>query len=109
MVQNGKIVSKWTKCKLTAVFFIPLSRLVRMSRSKGGAIMLVSQSPDDFSGEDDEFLDQMGIVAAFSTNARPRSAARILGKRVNLTRLDVGQCFARRRGDPSALKVIAWE
>lgn len=85
-----------------------LSRLIRMSRSKGGAIMLVSQSPDDFSGEDDDFLDQMGLVVAFSTNAKPGSAARVLGKGVNLTTLQTGQAFVRRRGDMSAKKIKAW-
>jgi ABC-type dipeptide/oligopeptide/nickel transport system ATPase component len=85
-----------------------LSRLIRMSRSKGGAIMLVSQSPDDFSGEDDDFLDQMGLVAAFSTNAKAGSAARVLGKGVNLTTLQTGQAFIRRRGDLSARKIKAW-
>ncbi|MAP18047.1 MAG: hypothetical protein CL626_03185 [Aurantimonas sp.] len=85
-----------------------LSRLIRMSRSKGGAIMLVSQSPDDFSGEDDDFLDQMGLVAAFSTNAKPGSAARVLGKGVSLTTLQTGQAYVRRRGDVAARKIRAW-
>lgn len=85
-----------------------LSRLIRMSRSKGGAIMLVSQSPDDFSGEDDDFLDQMGLVGAFSTNAKPGSAARVLGKGVNLTTLQTGQAYIRRRGDLTARKIKAW-
>ena len=85
-----------------------LSRLIRMSRSKGGAIMLVSQSPDDFSSEDDDFLDQMGLVAAFSTNAKPGSAARVLGKSVNLTTLQTGQAYVRRRGDLAARKIKAW-
>lgn len=85
-----------------------LANLIRMSRSKGGAIMLISQSPDDFSGEDDEFLSEMGLVAAFSTNAPPRNAARILGKGANLGALQVGQCFAKRRGDQTAKKIKAW-
>lgn len=85
-----------------------LANLIRMSRSKGGAIMLISQSPDDFSGEDDEFLSEMGLVAAFSTNAPPRNAARILGKGANLGALQTGQCFVKRRGDQGARKIRAW-
>lgn len=85
-----------------------LSNLIRMSRSKGGSIMLISQSPDDFSGADDEFLSEMGLVAAFSTNAPPRHAARILGKGANLGALQTGQCFAKRRGDLTAKKIKAW-
>jgi len=85
-----------------------LSNLIRMSRSKGGAIMLISQSPDDFSGEDDDFLSEMGLVAAFSTNAPPRNAARVLGKGANLTSLQTGQCYAKRRDDHTAKKIKAW-
>ncbi len=83
-----------------------LSNLIRMSRSKGGAVMLVSQSPDDFSGEDDEFLDNMGLVAAFATNAKPGAAKRILGKAAKLTSLDKGQCFVRV--DKATKKIKAW-
>ncbi len=83
-----------------------LSRLIRMSRSKGGAVMLVSQSPDDFSGEDDEFLDNMGLVAAFKTNARPNAAARVLGKEAKLTNLQSGQCFVRF--DRTTRKIKVW-
>lgn len=72
-----------------------LTNLIRMSRSKGGSVMLVSQSPDDFSGEDDEFLDNMGFVAAFTTNAKQRAAQRVLGKGISLTDLHEGECYAR--------------
>lgn len=85
-----------------------LSNMVRMSRSKGGAIMLISQSPDDFSGEDDEFLSEMGLVVAFSTNAPPRNASRILGRGASLGALQTGECFIKRRGDRTAKKVRAW-
>ena len=85
-----------------------LSNMIRMSRSKGGAIMLISQSPDDFSGEDDEFLSEMGLVVAFSTNAPPRHAARILGKGTNLGMLQTGECFIKRRGDRVAKRLKAW-
>ena len=85
-----------------------LSNLIRMSRSKGGAIMLISQSPDDFSSEDDEFLSEMGLVAAFSTNAPPRNAARVLGKGANLGTLQTGQCFSKRRGDQVTRRLKAW-
>ena len=85
-----------------------LSNMIRMSRSKGGAVMLISQSPDDFSSEDDEFLSEMGLVVAFSTNAPPRNAARILGRGANLGALLTGQCYLKRRGDRVAKKIQAW-
>ncbi len=70
--------------------------------------MLISQSPDDFSGEDNDFLNEMGLVAAFSTNASSRNVRRILGKGANLGMLQDGQCFVKRRGDPKSKKVQAW-
>jgi DNA sulfur modification protein DndE len=85
-----------------------LANLIRMSRSKGGAIMLISQSPDDFSGEDDEFLSEMGLVAAFATNAPPKNATRILGKGANLSALQTGQCYVKKRGDQAAKRIRAW-
>ena len=84
-----------------------LANLIRMSRSKGGAVMLVSQSPDDFSGEDDEFLDNMGFVAAFATNAKPRAAQRVLGRGANLIGLQEGECYARV--GKTTRKIRTWE
>lgn len=86
-----------------------LSNLVRMSRSKGGAIMLVSQSPDDFAGIEDDFLAEMGLVVAFGTNAKPAAVKRILGKGSNLSALSTGECFAKQRGEQAARKLLAWE
>ena len=83
-----------------------LSNLIRMSRSKGGAVMLISQSPDDFSGEDSEFLDNMGLVAAFATNAKPGATKRILGQGAKLTGLETGQCLVRV--DKTTKKIKAW-
>lgn len=85
-----------------------LSNLMRMSRSKGGAIMLISQSPDDFSGEEDDFLAEMGLIAAFNTNASTRNVTRILGKGANLTTLKTGQCFVKRRDDQISKRILAW-
>jgi hypothetical protein len=86
-----------------------LSALIRQSRSKGGSVMLISQSPDDFSGEDDEFLDEMGLVIAFATNAKPAAAGRILGRGANLATLGPGECLAKRRGTSTARRVAAWK
>lgn len=86
-----------------------LANLIRMSRSKGGAIMLISQSPDDFANEEEEFLAEMGLVAAFASNARPAAVSRIFGKGANLTKLSTGQCWVKMRGDSVAHRVIAWE
>jgi len=81
-----------------------LSNLIRTSRSYGGVVMLISQSPDDFSGEEDEFLDNMGFVASFKTNAKPNAARRVLGHNVSLTNLQSGECFARIEGTTKRIK-----
>lgn len=85
-----------------------LSGLIRLSRSKGGAVMLISQSPEDFEGEDDEFLNEMGMVAAFGTNASAKAVKRILGAGANLAVLEKGQAWVKLRGEPSARRIAAW-
>jgi len=84
-----------------------LSSLIRLSRSKGGAVMLISQSPDDFVGVDDDFLAEMGAVIAFSTNARAAAATRILGRGANLALLGRGMCFVKFRNEATRT-VVAW-
>ncbi len=78
-----------------------LSGLVRLSRSKGGMVWLISQSPDDFEGEDDDFLAEMGLVMAFSTNARPGSTRRIFGGAARLAGLGPGEAWVKLRGEPA--------
>ena len=85
-----------------------LTGLIRLSRSKGGAVLLISQSPDDFTGEDEEFLDNMGLVVAFRTNANPGPTRRILGPAANLATLDVGQAWVKLSGEPAPRRVVAW-
>lgn len=86
-----------------------LSSLIRQSRSKGGMVMLISQSPDDFVGEDDDFLNEMGLTVAFMTNAKTAAVNRILGKGSNLANLDVGECYAKIRGGSATKRVTAWQ
>jgi DNA sulfur modification protein DndE len=86
-----------------------LSSLVRQSRSKGGSVMLISQSPDDFAGEEDDFLSEMGLIAAFATNARPAQVTRLIGKGTNLANLPVGQCVVKMRGGAGPQIVQAWQ
>jgi len=85
-----------------------LSALIRQARSKGGIVILGSQSPDDFDGEDDDFLAQMGLVAAFATNARPAAIKRIMGGGLDLPGLPDGVCWIRRLGDQGPMKVQAF-
>lgn len=84
-----------------------LGNLVRMSRSKGGMVWLISQSPDDFESEDEDFLAEMGLVLAFGTNARPGATRRIFGARARLEELAAGEAWVRLRGEP-ARRIRVW-
>lgn len=86
-----------------------LSNLIRLGRSKGAAVMLISQKPDDFEGEDDDFLSEMGLLVCFGTNARESSVKRILGPGASLTSLKKGEAYVRARGDAKSRKVLAWK
>ncbi len=85
-----------------------LGNLVRMSRSKGGALMLISQSPDDFEGAEDSYLDNMGMTLAFNTQAKPGATKRIFGGAESLTSLQVGEAICRIRSEARTRKIRCW-
>jgi len=47
-----------------------LSRMIRQSAAKGGVVMLLSQSPEDFDQEEDDFLAQVGTIGVFTSSAK---------------------------------------
>jgi DNA sulfur modification protein DndE len=83
--------------------------LVRESRSKGGVITLISQSPDDFDAEDDNFLENIGLGICFRTNARARALTAMLGQPVDLGSLPNGVCVTRLVGGHGVTRIKAWE
>ena len=85
-----------------------LANLVRMSRSKGGSIMLVSQSPDDFENAEDSYLDNMGMTLAFNTQAKPGPTKRIFGNTESLASLRVGEALCKIRSEARTQKIICW-
>lgn len=85
-----------------------LRNLVRMSRSKGGSIMLISQSPDDFEAADDGYLDNMGLTLAFNTQAKPGPTKRIFGNTARLTGLQVGEALCRIRSEAKTQQILCW-
>jgi DNA sulfur modification protein DndE len=88
-----------------------LINVVRMSRSKGCAVMLISQSPDDFAQEEEDFLENIGLTFSFRTNAAPGSLKRVFGESVDLAGLPNGVCITRLP-DPSRrrpIQVQAWQ
>lgn len=85
-----------------------LANLIRMSRSKGGVLLLASQSPDDFEGAEDSYLDNMGMTLAFNTQAKPGPTRRIFGDGYSLTNLNVGEALCRIRSEARTRKIVAW-
>ena len=86
-----------------------LSNLIRLARSKGVGIWLMSQSPDDFDQEEDEFLANIGLTISFKTNAsRIRTLKNILGTDIDLAALPPGVVVTRLSGK-NCIKVQAWE
>ncbi len=86
-----------------------LANLVRMSRSKGGVVLLASQSPDDFEGVEESYLDNMGMTLAFNTQAKPGPTSRIFGSSYSLTALSVGEALCRVRSEAKTRKIQSWE
>lgn len=88
-----------------------LIEIIRMSRSKGGAVMLISQSPDDFAQEDEDFLANIGLLFSFRTNAKPGSLQRVFGDKVDLAGLPDGVCVTRLpdSGRRKPIRVQAWQ
>jgi hypothetical protein len=82
--------------------------LVRESRSKGGALAFMSQSPDDFNGEDENFLENLGLGICFRSNARSGVLNALLGESVDLAGLPNGVCVTRLPGQ-RFVHVKAWE
>ena len=85
-----------------------LANLLRMSRSKGGSLMLISQSPDDFENTEDGYLDNMGMTLAFNTQAKPGPTKRIFGGTVSLAALQIGEALCRIRSEARTQKIICW-
>ena len=86
-----------------------LSNLVRMSRSKGGVLMMVSQSPDDFEGQDEGFLDNMGLTVACVTQAHPGPTRRIFGSGFSLSDMRRGEALCRIRSEARIRRIVAWQ
>ena len=87
-----------------------LNNLIRMSRSKGGVIMLASQSPDDFDKDRDEgLLDNMGLTMSFRSSAKPGATKRIFGKSFNIADLGLGHAYCRIQTETNTREILAWK
>lgn len=86
-----------------------LTNLIRLGRSKGAAVMLISQAPDDFAGEDDDFLANMGMISCFTTTANATQVRRIFGTGASLATLRKGEALVKIQGTERAQRVVCWK
>lgn len=84
--------------------------LVRTSRSKGIAVFFMSQSPDDYDKEDENFLENIGLAISFHSAALyPRALEKLLGSNVNLAELPLdGTAITRLPNSSSPVRFKAW-
>jgi hypothetical protein len=76
--------------------------------------MLLSQGPDDFDQEEDDFLEQMGTVGVFAlSSSNVRSLNGTFGRKVRVEdfsdrALPTGVALTKLPG-VSPQKIVAWE
>lgn len=86
-----------------------LISLIRESRSKGMSIFLISQSPEDFDTDADNFLEQIGLTACFSSKGKSSKVLKAcLGKNVDLASLPLGVAAVKISGDEEMRQVKVW-
>lgn len=71
-----------------------LSKMVRLHRSHGLTVFMASQSPDDYAGQSDDYMEQIGLPICFRTNATSTTVLNNMFKaRPNFSSLEVGTCL----------------
>ena len=90
-----------------------LEKMVREVRSKGVAIWLLSQSPDDFDQPRYNFAREMGLAVVFScVLEKPKMLEAVLGGKVNpkrLSQLPAGVALTRVPGSDAPVEIQAWQ
>lgn len=77
-----------------------LNDIIRLSRSRGGAAILISQSPNDYVKEERDFLANIGLMVSYQTNADKNSVRKVLGGNYAVEKLTKGVCAVRFPGQP---------
>lgn len=84
-----------------------LSDIIRLHRSKGLVVMLASQSPDDYEGEADDYLENIGLPICFKTNADSTKVLENMFKhKPQMASLPSGVCLTLK--DSKAIKIKAY-
>ena len=89
-----------------------LQNMVREVRSKGVAIWLLSQSPDDFDQPQYNFAREMGLSIVFScVLEKPKMLEAVLGGKINpqrLSQLGPGVALTRTPDNDTPIEIQAW-
>ena len=81
--------------ELLGMNHVGLANNIRLHRSKGLSVILVSQSPDDYDGKKDDYLENIGLPLCLKTNAAsPRSLKNMFKGDVNFASLQPGTCYS---------------
>jgi hypothetical protein len=71
-----------------------LSKMVRLHRSHGLTVFMASQSPDDYAGQSDDYMEQIGLPICFKTNATSTTVLNNMFKsKPNFASLETGTCL----------------
>lgn len=87
-----------------------LSRMVRLHRSKGLTVLMASQSPDDYIGQSDDYMEQIGLPICFRTNATSTSVLNNMFKSrkgLNFSALEPGVCLTVLDGVQSRVQAFS--
>lgn len=94
--------------ELLGMNHVGLANNIRLHRSKGLSVILVSQSPDDYDGKKDDYLENIGLPLCLKTNAAsPRSLKNMFKGDINFASLQPGTCYSvdARASRPVLLKL----
>ena len=71
-----------------------LANNIRLHRSKGLSVILVSQSPDDYDGRRDDYLENIGLPICLKTNAAStRTLKNMFKGNISFSNLQPGTCY----------------
>ncbi len=89
-----------------------LEKMVREVASRGVAIWLLSQSPDDFDQANYNFAREMGLAIVFScVLEKPKMLEALLGGHINpqqLSQLPAGVAITRLPGAEKVVELRIW-
>ena len=74
------------------------------------SIFLISQSSEDFDTGADNFLEQIGFTACFSSQGKSSNVLKaVLGKNIDLASLQHGIFATRMFGEENIRKIKVWQ